>query len=288
MDNVRIGSCSWAYDSWRGIVYPETGKINYLKIYAETYNTVEIDRWFWSLFKGGTVRLPDPKTVQEYLSSVPQDFQFTVKVPNAITLTHYYNRNRSEPILENPHFMSVTVWERFLKSLEPIKNHIGALMFQFEYMNKRKMNSQNRFLSHLDEFFNHAPAPCPIAVEVRNPRYLNVGYFEFLNLHNLHHVWIQGYYMPPVFDSYRDFLPYTGQMSVIRLMGPNRKDIEEKSGEKWNRIWDDRDEELDRLVLMVEDFVSQGTSVYINVNNHYEGSAPLTIERIKKRLTMKA
>jgi hypothetical protein len=70
-------------------------------------------------------------------------------------------------------------------------------------------------------------------------------------------------------------------------MGSNRKGIEQQSGEQWNRIWDSKDREIVQLVSMVEDFISQGIKVYINVNNHYEGSAPLTMKKIKNNLSLK-
>ena len=61
MNNLRIGTCSWKYDSWKGIVYPEFGDFNYLEEYSKKYNTVEIDQWFWSLFPNNKVTLPKKK-----------------------------------------------------------------------------------------------------------------------------------------------------------------------------------------------------------------------------------
>ncbi len=46
MSQLRIGTCSWKYDSWRGLVYSNEPKINYLKEYSKHFNTVEIDQWF--------------------------------------------------------------------------------------------------------------------------------------------------------------------------------------------------------------------------------------------------
>lgn len=40
---MRIGTCSWKYDSWKGLVYPDFGEFNYLEEYSRHYNTVEID-----------------------------------------------------------------------------------------------------------------------------------------------------------------------------------------------------------------------------------------------------
>jgi uncharacterized protein YecE (DUF72 family) len=44
----HIGTCSWKYPSWRGLVYSDSGQ-NYLQEYAQHYSCVEVDQWFWSL-----------------------------------------------------------------------------------------------------------------------------------------------------------------------------------------------------------------------------------------------
>jgi len=77
---VKIGTCSWKYPSWKGIIYSKGVGSNYLSEHAKYYNTVEIDQWFWSLFVGDKVILPKPETVADYISSVPTHFQFSVKV----------------------------------------------------------------------------------------------------------------------------------------------------------------------------------------------------------------
>ena len=91
---LRVGTCSWKYDSWKGLIY-ERGKHyrpdDYLADYAKVLDTVEVDQWFWSLFPG-TVRLPESRTVRLYEKSVPAGFNFTVKAPNALTLTHFYSK----------------------------------------------------------------------------------------------------------------------------------------------------------------------------------------------------
>ena len=139
MSKLIIGTCSWKYDSWKGIIYPQLEEINYLKEYSKHYSSVEVDQWFWSLFD--IVRLPEKRTVEEYKSSVRDDFKFIIKVPNSLTLTHYYSKNKSEPLRKNPYFMSADLIEEFLHTMKPIKNQIASLIFQFEYLNKEKMPS---------------------------------------------------------------------------------------------------------------------------------------------------
>ncbi len=69
---------------------------------------------------------------------------------------------------------------------------------------------------------------------------------------------------------------------VIRLHGPDREGIEKEAGGQWDRLVAPKDDELPGIVSMVEDLLGNGVDVYLNVNNHYEGSAPLTIQRIKQ------
>jgi len=102
---LRFGTCSWKYDSWKGIIYSDERNINFLNEYSEHYSTVEIDQWFWSLFSPNKVVLPEYKTVENYKNSVPGDFLFTIKVPNTLTLTHFYNRKKNVPLVVNPYFL---------------------------------------------------------------------------------------------------------------------------------------------------------------------------------------
>lgn len=282
--NLRIGTCSWKYESWAGILYSGFPGVNYLQEYSAQFTTVEIDQWFWSLYPGDRVKLPDPDTVKEYWDSVPDTFRFTVKVPNSITLTHHYSKDKSAPLLENPHFLSNTLFDEFLKRIHPLKSVLGPLLFQFEYLNKQKMPSQVEFCERFQEFIRACPEDYQYAVEIRNPNYLNSGYFEFLRSNRLYPVFLQGYYMPSIFQLVEKFKNELKDLAVIRLHGPDRKGMEEKTKERWNRIAEPRDAELDALAEMIHDLSDRNIAMYLNVNNHYEGSAPLTIQRILQRL----
>jgi len=105
-DFLKIGACSWKYESWQGLVYSQDKQQNYLKEYSKYFHTVEIDQWFWSLFKGNAVILPKAEVVREYAASVPPGFIFSIKVPNSITLTHQYNKQKNTPLVPNPYFLS--------------------------------------------------------------------------------------------------------------------------------------------------------------------------------------
>lgn len=274
---LRIGTCSWKYDSWKGLVYPQDVS-NYLSEYAKHYTLVEVDQWFWSLF-GDTVVMPEPEVVAEYVGSVPKDFRFSIKVPNAITLTHQHGNG---PLKVNPHFLSNDLMDDFLKILEPMAKQINSLMFQFEYLNKQKMPNQMVYQERLQEFCQKLPSRFHYCIETRNQNYLNKPYFEFLREMKLSHVFLQGYWMPSIFGVYGHFKEYIKNHTVIRLHGPDRKGIEQKIKSQWNTIIDPRDGELHSLKNMINSLLSREIKVTLNVNNHYEGSAPMTIDRFLK------
>jgi uncharacterized protein YecE (DUF72 family) len=119
---LRIGTCSWKYDSWKGLVYDQEKKYkanDYLADYARYFNTVEIDQWFWSLFPKGA-KLPDSETVRRYTDSVPDDFLFTVKAPNSITLEQFkkrYNRMIQTILLHHWQLQHQVPWQLHLSVL---------------------------------------------------------------------------------------------------------------------------------------------------------------------------
>jgi uncharacterized protein YecE (DUF72 family) len=283
-----MGTCSWKFPSWRGLVYSASPKGDYLSEYARLYSTVEIDQWFWSLFSARDIGLPDPSDVVLYRTAVPDGFSFSVKVPNSITLTHVYRQNKRDPQVENPYFLSSSLFQTFLARLEPMQDVLGPLILQFGYLNQQMMQSQDLFQERLGAFLAQAPASYCYAVEIRNPRYLNESFFEFLRANGTSPVFLQGYWMPPVFKVYEQWraLVLKHKQVVIRLHGPDREGIEAKAGKRWDRVVEPRDEELERVVAMVEDLLDQGVDVYLNVNNHYEGSAPLTIDRLRALLAL--
>jgi len=285
MKKLRIGTCSWKYPSWKGIVY-SSGVENYLQEYSRKYSTVEVDQWFWSLFPGHKNRLPDPGDVRQYRDSVPDDFRFTVKIPNSITLTHAYSKKKSVLGPANPAFLSREVFSEFTHTLKPMKDVLGPLIFQFEYLNRQKMESRQEFEERLAKFRKGLPARWQYALEIRNGNYLNDRFLGYLMDQEWIPVFLQGYWMPSIVDLWQKMKNRIRNfpVMVIRLHGTDREGIEQETGEAWDRIVRPKDKELADIAAVVSDLMSSAKGLYINVNNHYEGSAPLTIERFLKFL----
>lgn len=288
---LRIGTCSWKYDSWKGLVYEQGRRYrsdDYLADYARSFDSVEVDQWFWSLFPG-QVRLPEPRTVRLYEKSVPAGFSFTVKAPNALTLTHFYAKQppgsaavAGQP---NPHFLDQALLREFLDRLSPLGDKLGPVMFQFEYLNKQKMAAKEVFFERFGEFVGKAPAGFEYAVEIRNPNYYSPAFFEFLKKSGLGFVYLDGYYMPPIGQVFERFKPKTVDFQVIRLHGGDRLEIEGETGECWNRIVAPKPEGLKAAAKIVRANARNKVLTYLNLNNHYEGSAPLTAGRFLEVLS---
>jgi len=269
----RIGTCSWKFDSWVGLVYtwPCGTAAGCLREYSKKYRTAEIDSWFY--------RMPSRSVVDGYLRSVDEGFRFTCKVPNAISLTHLRTAAKTKSPVPNPDFLSGELFSRFLDAVAPMAGRLDAVMLEFEYLNREKMPSLGRFLEALGRFVAAVPRGFPLANETRNKNYLTGEYFEFLREKRLMHVFSEKIYMPPVYEVYERFGDALTGAAVIRLLGGDRKAMEEKTGKRWDAIVEPR-ADLPRIAAMARDMVGRGFEVTINVNNHYEGSAPLTIERL--------
>jgi uncharacterized protein YecE (DUF72 family) len=217
----------------------------------------------------------------EYRDAVPKAFRFTCKVPMRITLTHHRKKNRDGTLNRNEECLSVPLFEEFIRVTEPILEMTDAVMFEFEYLNKQKMGGVEDFIDAFERFCSGIPKGFPYAVETRNGNYLGKPYYEFIRRNGLIHVFSEKIYMPHVYDVYTEMIPYITESgrSVLRLMGGDRKKIEAKADKRWDTVIDPKDD-LDRIAEMIKR-LSTSVPVTVNVNNHYEGSAPRTIERIR-------
>lgn len=269
---VYFGTCSWNYDSWVELVYSRAYRTSaeYLPEYAQKYKTAEIDSWFYGI--------PRRHDVIEYAAQVPDDFFFTAKVPQEITLTHRRDDGRSSST-PNPFFLSEIRFSEFLEAIQPLMPQIRALIFEFEYLNRQKMPSTSAFFNTLEAFLEKIDRTVPIAIETRNPNFLTESYFKLLNKYKAMHVYSEKLYMPHIYEVYARFGQIAEENCIIRLLGGDRKAIEEKTNLQWNRIVELKTDK-DKIISMSLDMTYRGRDVIINVNNHYEGSAPLTIQEM--------
>ena len=78
MNQVRIGCSGWMYDDWRGRLYPQSApKRRWLELYAERFDTVEVNSTFY--------RLARREAVEGWVSQTPPEFLFAVKASRYLT-----------------------------------------------------------------------------------------------------------------------------------------------------------------------------------------------------------
>jgi uncharacterized protein YecE (DUF72 family) len=78
MTEVRIGCSGWMYDDWRGRLYPaKEPKRRWLELYAQHFDTVEVNSTFY--------RLARRDAVAGWVAQTPPGFVFAVKASRYLT-----------------------------------------------------------------------------------------------------------------------------------------------------------------------------------------------------------
>lgn len=209
------------------------------------------------MFAPSKVFPQNENTAKDYKKRVPDDFLFAIKVPKSITLTHYYKKNNKEHFVQNPHFLSIKLSNDFLKTIKPLKDNIGCLLCQFEYLNKQKMSSQLTLQNQFKDFIEKIEDAAPLAgIEIRNPNYLNKSFFDFLASLKIIPVLLVGYYMPDIVETCSKFKDHLKSKVIFRLHGSDRSGIEKMSQENWNNIYIDRKAELIKLSIILNEFLN--------------------------------
>lgn len=142
------------------------------------------------------------------------------------------------------------------------------------------MASKEAFFERFGAFIRAAPQGYQYAVEIRNPNYLSRAFFDFLGDIDCGFVYLEGYYMPPIASVFERFRPQTADFAIVRLHGGDRLEIEKETGEVWNQLVSPKPGSIQAAAKIVRANAENRILTYVNVNNHLEGSAPLTILRL--------
>ncbi|MEO6788271.1 MAG: DUF72 domain-containing protein, partial [Chthoniobacteraceae bacterium] len=71
--NLRIGTCAWAFEDWRGVFYPEhLPAADRLAFYSRSFSAVEVDSTFY--------HSPAPHVSEHWAAVTPPGFRFMCKV----------------------------------------------------------------------------------------------------------------------------------------------------------------------------------------------------------------
>ena len=70
------------------------------------------------------------------------------------------------------------------------------------------------------------------------------------------------------------------QICAVEGYGGSGPSIETQTQGQWDRLVDPHDDELEHIGKIIEDRSAGGLRTIVNINNHYEGSAPRSIARL--------
>jgi len=261
MHSVRIGTCGWSYDDWKGVFYPEKLKsADYLGHYAEHFDIVEVDSTFY--------RSPSRKMVEGWRDKTPRSFGFSLKVPQVIT---------HEKVLVD----CESGRDAFLAAARLLGEKLLCCVLQFGYFNKSAFAGQAEFLERLAPFLADWPDDVQLAVEVRNKAWMNKQLAELLRKHRT--VWVlpDQAWMPLPLELVKKLEVVTGPFGYLRLLG-DRAAVDEKT-ETLNKIVVDRAKQIESDAEAIRS-ISARVPVLAFVNNHFAGYAPGTVETLRAKL----
>lgn len=256
---VLIGCSGWSYPDWVGPFYPGgMDASDYLAWYADRFPIVEVDSSFY--------RPPTPGMVRAWYHRTPADFKFALKIPQAIT--HQKQLRDCEEEVDG-----------FVTSIEPLGEKLFCALLQMGYFNRGAFGSLEEFLPVLDDFLAAWPhGKVPLAVEIRNPRWVGREFVDVLRKHNAALTLTEQKWMPTPAEVAGRVDPVTGPFAFVRLIG-DREAIE-KLTTTWGRVVIDRSAELADSAALIGD-LARHVPVAVFVNNHYAGYSPETARQLR-------
>jgi len=278
---LRLGTSSWSFPGWAGIVYQGPARGQHLArsglaAYARhpLLRSVGIDRSFYGPL--------GQAEYAAYASAVPDDFRFLVKAHQALTLARFphqarYGARAGEP---NPLYLDAGYARDAVVGpcLEGLGAKTGVLLFQFPQQPPAELGSPEAFAERLHGFLSALPRGGRYAVELRTRTLFTdayvaalvaVGALHCLNVHPA---------MPGVLAQ-RALLNRSKEPTwVVRWMLHPGFDYERarKRYAPFDRLVDEDPTTRSSLARICLEGSKAGKQVYVIINNKAEGSAPLS------------
>ncbi len=259
---IKIGTCAWSFDDWRGSFYPPHLPHNrWLEFYARHFHAVEVDSTFY--------HTPSARVVAHWLEQTPEHFRFACKVPREIT--HDAKLRHCEEKMD-----------AFLDALSPMGAKLGCVLLQLPPGFSIRHDE-----TALRDFIRRLPPGFRYAVEFRSGDWHLPRMVHFFEEHRICWVWND---TSPLAEQNRgpfDILPQTTDFLYVRLLG----DLATKYHADDSRVhrhgerlpWP-RDSALDGWALRIQRHTTGSARIFIFTNNHFEGFSPLTCQRVARHL----
>lgn len=277
--SVRLGTSSWSFPGWAGIVYdrsttPAILARHGLAAYARhpVLRTVGVDRTFYAPLSASALG--------EYAAAVPESFRFVVKAPGGCTspwIEDAAGRRQPNPSFLDPVWAAAEAVGPYVEGLGP---RAGALVFQFVPLGEPHTREPSRFAERLGAFLAALPRGPVYAVELRDRDLLCPEYEQALSGAPAVHCVNVHPRMPPVCDQRRLVAgAEPGRPLVVRWMlhAGLRYEQARARYEPFSRLVDEDPESRAALAELCVEQALRGREVLVIANNKAEGSAPLTL-----------
>jgi uncharacterized protein YecE (DUF72 family) len=288
---VYVGTSSWKYPGWCGMVYDEAryrwrGRFvttrfekGCLAEYAETFKTVSVDATYYAP--------PTVAFLEGLAAQVPADFRFGFKASSAFTVKRTPNHPRfgQRAGQANASFLDAQAFARdFLGPLSSVREKVGIVMLEFSRFGPAEYARGRDFVADLEPFLAALPTGWPLGIELRNRGWLVPEYFACLARHGVAHVFNAWTQMPTVTEQMAvpGARPNPGLVAARFLLGRGREYGDAVARfEPFDAIHEVNDEGRQAAIALI----GEGTRTperksYLYVNNRLEGCAPLTIDAV--------
>jgi uncharacterized protein YecE (DUF72 family) len=263
MGELLLGCSGWNYGDtpdrggWVGIFYPDRNTKR-LRYFSQFFDTAEMDSIFYEKFYSHMTK----GTFIGMVKATPENFQFSVKVPETITHKKRLDVRKG----------AITEFEIFLDKISPLKNSnkLGAVLLQLP-----PSFTVSEF-KNMEGFLDKLPSGYHYAVEFRHPSWKTEGPWDMLKHYNIAAVMTDS----PAKENL-EFLSEvtvtTSNHSFIRFHGRNTK------GHYWYDYLYSK-EELKPWIEKVEEVKRQTKVLRAYFNNHYGGAAVINALQFKEML----
>lgn len=288
---IRLGTSSWTYPGWAGIVWDRVYSDQLLSkhglaAYAQQplLRAVSIDRGFY--------RPLTASQYERYAAQVPADFRFTVKAPSLVA-DALVRDDSGRGMQANSAFLSpeLALQEFVRPAMEGLGGKIGALVFQLSPLSQPLRERMPEVLQRLDAMLQALPRlnAGVIAVEVRDPEFLTPAFVEVLRAAGATYCLGLHPKLPPLSQQLPLLRalwpgPLVCRWNLNRLHGAYGYEDAAKRYGDFDKIMDPDPETRALLAKVIRGTASAGQPVCVTISNKAEGSAPLSVRLLAQAI----
>ncbi len=288
---VRLGSSSWTFPGWAGIVYDrpasqKTLAANGLRAYARhpLLRTVGLDRTYY--------RPIDAELFRALAHCTPEGFRFLVKAHQFSTLPRfaYQPRFGARAGKENDLFLHPAYASNEVVGpmVEGLGDRAGPLLFQFPPFSPREVGGPRAFAEKLYRFIKGLPSGPLYAVELRNERLYTNDYRAALREAGAVHCFNSHPTMPAVEVQARDYTLWERPLVVRWMLARQRRYEEAKAAfDPFDALVEPDPLAREAIAGLCVDATRRGVPAYVVINNKAEGSAPLSARLLAEQIVMR-